>query len=35
LVARDEVDGFTESNGTVIAANRIGFGQISVGGEAS
>ena len=35
LVARDEVDGFTESNGTVIAANRSGFGQISVGGEAS
>jgi len=33
LVARDDVDGFVDSSGTAIAAQRTQFGQLSVGGE--
>jgi len=35
LVARDELDGFVDSGGTAIAAQRTEFGQLSVGGEAA
>ena len=33
ILARDDVDGFTESNGTVVADNRVQFGRLRVGGN--
>ena len=35
LVAREDTDGFTESDGTVIADRKTDFGQINVGGRAA
>jgi outer membrane autotransporter protein len=35
LVARDEVDGFTESDGTIVPDDRVELGQVSIGGDVS
>ena len=35
LVAREDIDGFTESDGTVVADNSVSLGQASIGGEAA
>ena len=35
LVARVEIDGFTDSTGTVISDSEVSFGQLRIGGEAA
>ena len=35
LMAREDIDGFTESDGTVVADNSVSLGQASIGGEAA
>ena len=35
LVAQEDVDGYTESNGTVVADDKIELGQVNIGGEAA
>ena len=35
LVARDEVDGYTESDGTVVGENEVDLGQLRIGADAA